>query len=118
MFYESTVAFSSVYYPTGPLMLHHIIDIVGHMNSNQNDPMLRSYTLPMKSKLVKYLKCIPMLYSFAFVLDPKLRLVVFIRHSHIFMSLHAMIILTIMNLFMLICLMCLSSTIRSLVVFS
>jgi hypothetical protein len=31
MFYESTVALSGVYYPTSPLMLHHILDIVGHL---------------------------------------------------------------------------------------
>ena len=30
LFYDSTVALSGVYYPTSPLMLHHILDIAGH----------------------------------------------------------------------------------------
>ena len=40
MFYESTVVLSGVYYPTSPLMLHHILEIVGHLHSNDTDPLL------------------------------------------------------------------------------
>lgn len=32
MFYDSTVALSGVYYLTSPLMLHHIIEIAGHLH--------------------------------------------------------------------------------------
>jgi hypothetical protein len=40
MLYESTVALSGVYYPTSPLMLHHIIEIVGHLYDQETNPLL------------------------------------------------------------------------------
>jgi hypothetical protein len=55
-------------------MLHHLIDIASHLNQFENDPFLRNYVLPMKSKLVKYCNHIPMMYSFAFVLDPRAKM--------------------------------------------
>jgi hypothetical protein len=74
MFYESTLELSSVYYPTTPLMLHHLIDIASHLNQYENDHLLRNFVLPMKAKFAKYLNCIPMLYLFAFVLDPRAKM--------------------------------------------
>ena len=40
LFYESTIVLSGVYYPISPLMLHHILEIVGHLHSNDTDPLL------------------------------------------------------------------------------
>jgi hypothetical protein len=74
LFYECTLELSGVYYPTTPLMLHHLIDIASHLNQYENDPLLRHTILPMKAKFAKYWKTIPMLYSFAFVLDPRANL--------------------------------------------
>jgi len=74
MFYESTLELSGVYYPTAPLMLHHLIDIAGHLNKYENDSLLRNTILPMKAKFSKYWKNIPVLYSFAFVLDPRAKM--------------------------------------------
>jgi hypothetical protein len=54
LFYESTLELSGVYYPTTPLMLHHLIDIASHLNQYENDPLLRSSVLPMKAKFAKY----------------------------------------------------------------
>jgi hypothetical protein len=36
LFYDSTVALSGVYYPTSPLMLHHILKIAMHLNAFEN----------------------------------------------------------------------------------
>jgi hypothetical protein len=74
LLYECTLELSGVYYPTAPLMLHHLIDIASHLNQYENDHLLRHTILPMKAKFVKYWKIIPMLYSFAFVLDPRAKL--------------------------------------------
>ena len=69
MFYESTVVLSGVYYPTSPLMLHHILDIAGQLHSSLTDPLLMNIVTPMKLKFLKYWHNIPLLYSFAFILD-------------------------------------------------
>ncbi|XP_022680970.1 zinc finger BED domain-containing protein DAYSLEEPER-like [Setaria italica] len=53
MFYDSTVALSGVYYPTSPLMLHHIIEIAGHLHGQDSDPLLRNIAVPMKLKFLK-----------------------------------------------------------------
>jgi hypothetical protein len=74
MFYESTVALSDVYYPTGPLMLHHIIEIAGHLYDQETNPLLMNIVTPMKLKFLKYWQNIPLLYSFAFVLDPRAKM--------------------------------------------
>jgi hypothetical protein len=55
-------------------MLHHLIDIASHLNQYENDPLLRSSVLPMKDKFAKYWNRIPILYSFAFVLDPRAKM--------------------------------------------
>jgi hypothetical protein len=74
LFYDSTVALSGVYYPTSPLILHHIIEIAGHLNSYENDNLLRSVVVPVKDKFLKYWRDIPMLYSIAFVMDPRAKM--------------------------------------------
>ncbi|WVZ49500.1 hypothetical protein U9M48_000856 [Paspalum notatum var. saurae] len=54
LFYESTVALSGVYYPTAPLMVHHILRIARHLNAYENDPLLRCAVVPMKDKFLKF----------------------------------------------------------------
>jgi hypothetical protein len=39
-----------------------------------NDELLRPVGVPMKDKFLKYWRKIPMLYAFAFVLDPRAKL--------------------------------------------
>ena len=65
---------SGVYYPTSPLIMHNILDIVQHLNQYENDALLRHVIAPMKSKFLKYRKDIHMLYAFAFILDPRAKL--------------------------------------------
>jgi hypothetical protein len=74
LFYESTVALSGVYYPTSPLILHHIIDIAGHLYAQESNALLMNIVSPMKLKFLKYWQNIPLLYSFAFVLDPRAKM--------------------------------------------
>jgi hypothetical protein len=73
-FYDSTVVMSGVYYPTSPLMLHHILHINKHMNMYENDNLLRHVVVPMKDKFLKYWGTIPYLYAFAFILDPRAKM--------------------------------------------
>jgi hypothetical protein len=74
LFYASTLELSGVYYPSAPLMLHHLINIASHLNQYETYPLLRNIVLPMKDMFSKYWKNIPMLYSFAFVLDPRAKM--------------------------------------------
>jgi hypothetical protein len=74
IFYESTVVLSGVYYPTSPLILHHILDIAAHLHEAEKDESMMTFVYPMKLKLLKYWKNIPMLYSLAFVLDPRAKM--------------------------------------------
>jgi hypothetical protein len=74
LFYDSTVALSGVYYPTSPLMLHHILKIARHLNAYENHELLRDAVVPMKSKFLKYWREIPILYAFAFILDPRAKM--------------------------------------------
>jgi hypothetical protein len=76
-FYLSTVSLSGIYYPTAPLMMHVIIETVDHLNQFENDSLLRDVIVPMKIKFLKYWLNIPLLYSFAFILDPKAKLIEF-----------------------------------------
>ena len=71
VFYDSTVTLSGVYYPTSPLILHHLLDIITHLHESSKDQNLFSIVYPMKLKYLKYWKDIPLLYSFAFILDPR-----------------------------------------------
>jgi hypothetical protein len=74
LFYISTISLSGVYYPTSPLMMHAIIDIADHLNQFENGDMLRKVVVPMKTKFIKYWGSIPLLYSYAFILDPRAKL--------------------------------------------
>ena len=71
IFYESNVVLSGVYYPTTPLILHHLLDIASHLHASEKDQNLMSIVYPMKLKFLKYWQDIPLLYSFAFILDPR-----------------------------------------------
>ncbi|KAG8072717.1 hypothetical protein GUJ93_ZPchr0006g42464 [Zizania palustris] len=74
LFYDSTVALSAVYQPTSTKILHHILDFAGHLRKYENDDLLREIVVPMKSKYLKYWKNIPMLYAFAFIMDPRAKM--------------------------------------------
>ena len=74
LFYDSTVILSGVYYPTSHLILHHILEIAGHLHDYEHDNNLAVVVVPMKAKFLKYWKTIPLLYSFAFVLDPRAKI--------------------------------------------
>jgi hypothetical protein len=74
LFYESTCVLSSVYYLTSPLILHHVLDIAAHLHESEKDQNLIVVVYPMKLKFLKYWKNIPLLYSIAFILDPRAKL--------------------------------------------
>ena len=73
-FHDSTVVLSGVYYPTSPLVLHPVFEIASHLNEYQFDNDLRFVVNPMKDKFLAYWSDIPMLYSFAFILDPRAKI--------------------------------------------
>lgn len=50
-------------------MMHHILEISSHSHNYKHDVGLRNVVGPKKLKYLKYLKDIPLLYSFAFILD-------------------------------------------------
>jgi hypothetical protein len=66
--------FSGVYYPTSHLILYHILEIAGHLYDYEHDNNCATVVVPMKAKFLKYWRTIPLLYSFAFVLDPKAKI--------------------------------------------
>jgi hypothetical protein len=74
LFYDSTVALSGVYYPTAPLMVHHIVKIALHLHKYQNDEHIRCVVQPMIDKYNKYWRTIPHLYCIAFILDPRAKI--------------------------------------------
>jgi hypothetical protein len=74
LFYISIVSLSDIYYPTSPLMMHAIIEIADYLNQFENDDRLREIVILMKTKFIKYWGNIPMLYSYAFILDPRAKL--------------------------------------------
>lgn len=55
-------------------MLHHILEIAGHLHSREIDPLFSDILIPMNLKFLKYWQNIPLLYSFAFVLDPRAKI--------------------------------------------
>ncbi|WVZ98920.1 hypothetical protein U9M48_044290 [Paspalum notatum var. saurae] len=73
-FYDSTVVTSGIYYPTSPLMLHHILSMLTHLNEYEHDNLLGPAVAPMKEKFQKYWGEIPLLCCFAFILDPRAKL--------------------------------------------
>jgi hypothetical protein len=69
--YDSTVVLSGVYYPTSPLVPHHILEIASHLKACEIDVNLRPIVFPMQLNFFKYWSDIPLLYSYAFILDPR-----------------------------------------------
>jgi hypothetical protein len=55
-------------------MLHHILRIARHLNSFENDRLLRAAVVPMKDNFFKYWRDIPILYDVAFILDPRAKM--------------------------------------------
>ena len=74
LFYDSTVVLSGVYYPTSPLILHHLLEIASHLHASEKDQNLIAVVYPMKIKFLKYWQHIPLLYSFASILDPRAKI--------------------------------------------
>jgi hypothetical protein len=74
LFYDATCVLSGVYYPTAPLMMHHILDFAEHLHTAENDASFRSIAAPMKLKFLQYWENIPLLYSYAFILDPRAKM--------------------------------------------
>jgi hypothetical protein len=79
LFYDATVALSGVYYPTSPLMIHYLVKIALHLQTYANDCHIRSVVQPMIDKYNKYWRDIPILYAFAFILDPRAKMKGFTR---------------------------------------
>ena len=55
-------------------MLHHILEIASHLHAAERDHNLRTIVSPMKLKFFKYWEDIPLLYSYAFILDPRAKM--------------------------------------------
>ena len=79
LFYNATVTLSGVYYLTAPLMIHYLIKTALHLRNYDNDVHIRSVVQPMIDKYNKYWRDIPLLYSFAFILDPRAKIKGFTR---------------------------------------
>ena len=54
LFYDFTVALSSVYYPTSPLMIHYLVKIAIHLKNYATDSHIRPVVQPMIDKYNKY----------------------------------------------------------------
>ena len=74
LFYDSTVVLSGVYYPTSPLILHHMLEISSHLHASEKDQNLIAIVYHMKLKFLKYWQNIPLLYLFVFILDPRAKM--------------------------------------------
>ena len=74
LFYDATDASSSVYYPTSPLMIHYLVRIAIHLHHYANDSHIRLVIQPMIDKYNKYWRDIPLLYSFAFIVDARAKM--------------------------------------------
>uniref|UniRef100_I1PMA2 BED-type domain-containing protein n=1 Tax=Oryza glaberrima TaxID=4538 RepID=I1PMA2_ORYGL len=70
-FHDCTILSSQVYHPTANLILHNILEIATLLKEYENDELLGSAVFSMKQKYLKYWKNLPMLYAFAFILDPR-----------------------------------------------
>jgi hypothetical protein len=56
-----------------PLLHLFFINIVEHLHIAEHDQNFRSIAIPMKLKFLKYWENIPLIYSYAFILDLELR---------------------------------------------
>ena len=54
--------------------MHHVLEIASHLNAYENDRDLRNIVVPMKDNFLQYWCDIPMLYIFAFILDPRAKM--------------------------------------------
>eukprot|EP00267_Zea_mays_P053431 XP_020406558.1 zinc finger BED domain-containing protein DAYSLEEPER-like [Zea mays] len=52
LFYESTVVLSGVYYPTSPLVIHHILEFASHLHEHEHDTNLSAVAVLMKAKFM------------------------------------------------------------------
>jgi hypothetical protein len=59
--------------------MHAIIEIAVHLNHFENDNKLREVVVSMKIVFIIYWGTIPLLYSYAFILDPRAKLNGFIK---------------------------------------
>uniref|UniRef100_A0ACD5UJM8 Uncharacterized protein n=1 Tax=Avena sativa TaxID=4498 RepID=A0ACD5UJM8_AVESA len=73
-FNESTITLSGVYYPTYHMIVHHILEIAQHLKEYENDTTLLVAVHNMKEKFLKYWKTRPLLYTIAFILDPRAKM--------------------------------------------
>jgi hypothetical protein len=55
-------------------MLHQILKIARHLNTYENDELLRQAVVRMKDKFLKYWRKVPLLYAFAFILDTRAKM--------------------------------------------
>ncbi|XP_066381626.1 zinc finger BED domain-containing protein RICESLEEPER 2-like [Miscanthus floridulus] len=74
LLYDSIVALFGVYYPTAPLMIHHVVKIAIHLHRYQNDEHIRTVVQPMIDKYNKYWRTIHELYCIAFILDSRAKI--------------------------------------------
>jgi hypothetical protein len=74
LFYDSIVALLGVYYPTSSLMIHYLVKIAIHLKNYANDSHIRPVVQPMIDKYNKYWRDISLLYSFAFILNPRAKM--------------------------------------------
>ena len=65
LFHDSTVVLSGVYYPTSPLILHHVLEITSHLHASEREHNLRNIVYPMMLKFLKYWHHIPLLDSYS-----------------------------------------------------
>jgi hypothetical protein len=56
------------------MLLRYILEIASHLNNYENDRDLRNIVTIMKDKFLQYWCDIPMLYAFAFILDPRAKM--------------------------------------------
>ena len=79
------------------LMLHYLVKIAIHLNNYSNDIHLRNVIQPMIEKYNKYWRDIPLLYSFAFILDPRAKMKGFAKVLRKLMNLHTKVLRKLMN---------------------
>ena len=58
-------------------MMHTLLDIASHLQAYEKDRLLMPMVSRMKLKYCKYWAKIPILYAFAFILDPRVKLELF-----------------------------------------
>jgi hypothetical protein len=83
LYYDSIVVLSGVHYPTSPLVLYHILEIASHLKACERYVDLRPVVFLMQLKFLKYWSDIPILYSYAFILDPRAKMICFFNVSHL-----------------------------------